>query len=189
MPNNSATKAALGPAAQCFGALAVGAVIWFGLLHYSKRSPEEIAAANAERSRQGFASFSPIGTAEASTQTYGQQQMQNTPQIPATVDPVALEMAVLQSNMDDMRRSLLQARIEADSMAIRSREISQPTPAAPTVVYIQAPTPAPVIQYVPAAQPVTYIDPNRYEDTWCQFYQGAPTVACTRDRYTGQFIR
>lgn len=185
--NNSAAKAAAGPAVQLFGALAVGAVIWFGLLHYSKRSSEEIAAANAERSRQSFANFSPIGTAEASTQPYG-QQMQSTPNIPATVDPVALEMAVLQSNMEDMRRSLLQARIEADSMAIRTREVSQPTPAPPTVVYIQAPAPAPVVQYVqqPAA-PV--IDPNRYDETWCINYPGGPMVACTRDRYTGRFIR
>lgn len=134
--NNAAMKAAFAPAVNVLGALVIGFSACWILLHYAKRTNADIAAANAQPDTAVFANMSPIRSAEASTQPYAPPAMPETPGIPATVDPVAIEMAVMQDKLREIEQSMLQARIESDAMIARSRDIREQTP--PTVMYIQA---------------------------------------------------
>lgn len=140
-------KAAMGPGIQFLGALVLGAVIWFGLSHYSKRTNEEIAAANNRpevvvTGEKSAASMIPSTfSAPATTATPSIDTIPSTPAIPESIDPMKRQLSDLRAELEQMRLDTLRARLEADAAAMRAAYRPTPPPMA-------APPPQPQGRYL-----------------------------------------
>lgn len=125
-------KAAMGPGIQFLGALMAGAIIWFGLSHYSKRTNEEIAASNDRpeivvTNQTSTASMIPSTfSAPATTATPSINTIPSTPATPESIDPMKRQLSNLRAELEQMRLDTLRARLEADAAAMRAAY--QPTP-------------------------------------------------------------